>query len=251
MNDDQLLRYSRHILLPQIDIQGQEKLSKSCVLIVGLGGLGCPAALYLAASGVGKIIICDSDRVDLTNLQRQILHTTESVGKTKTSSVELALHQINPHIKIIPLTKRITEDMMQEDITHVDAIIDASDNFTTRYLINRIAYHHQIPLISGAVVRFEGQVTVFDHRKRASPCYQCLYPESGDENDENCAIMGVFAPLAGIIGSIQAAEVIKVLLNIGETLSGRLLLLDGLTMQARTVKINKDPKCSVCGRLVV
>lgn len=251
MNDDQLLRYSRHILLPQIDIQGQEKLSKSCVLIVGLGGLGCPAAMYLAASGVGKIIICDSDQVDLTNLQRQILHDTQSVGEAKTSSAERTLSGINPSIEIIALKQRISEDVMLEHIARVDAIIDASDNFATRNLINRMSHRYKKPLISGAVVRFEGQVTIFDHRIKSEPCYHCLFPESGDENDENCAIMGVFAPLAGIIGSIQAAETIKVLLNIGETLSGRLLLLDGLTMQVRTVRINKDPECSVCGGVVV
>ncbi len=249
MNDDQLLRYSRHILLPQIDISGQEKLSKSCVLIVGLGGLGCPAALYLAASGIGKLIICDADQVDLTNLQRQILHTTQSVGETKTSSAERVLHQINPYIEIVPLMKRITEDLIPEQITEVDAIIDASDNFTTRHLINRIAYRYQKPLISGAVVRFEGQVTVFDHRNQANPCYQCLFPEQSSDDDINCAVMGVFAPLAGVVGSIQAAETIKLLLDIGETLVGRLLLLDGLTMQLRTVRISRDPECDVCSKV--
>ena len=251
MNDDQLLRYSRHILLPQIDISGQEKLSKSCVLIVGLGGLGCPAALYLAASGVGKLIICDADQVDLTNLQRQVLHTTQSVGEAKTSSAERALYQINPSIEIISLAKRVTEDVMHELITQVDAIIDASDNFTTRYLINRITYRYQKPLISGAVVGFEGQVTVFDHRNHVNSCYQCLFPEQSIDNNVNCAVMGVFAPLAGVVGCIQAAETIKLLIGIGETLSGRLLLLDGLTMQLRTVKINKDPECDVCSKIVV
>lgn len=160
MNDDQLLRYSRHILLPQIDINGQEKLSKSCVLIVGLGGLGCPAALYLAASGIGRLIICDSDQVDLTNLQRQILHTTQSIGLSKTSSAERALNQINPTIEIVPLAERITEHVIQAHITQVDAIIDASDNFTTRNFINQICYRYKKPLISGAVIRFEAQVTV-------------------------------------------------------------------------------------------
>jgi molybdopterin/thiamine biosynthesis adenylyltransferase len=246
LNDDQLLRYSRHILLPQIDINGQEKLSKSCVLIVGLGGLGCPAALYLAASGIGRLIICDSDQVDLTNLQRQILHTTQSIGLSKTSSAERALNQINPTIEIVPLAERITEHVIQAHITQVDAIIDASDNFTTRNFINQICYRYKKPLISGAVIRFEAQVTVFDHRKQQSPCYQCLFPKQSNDSDENCAVMGVFAPLAGVVGSIQAAETIKVLLEIGETLSGRLLLLDGLTMQLRIVKINKDPECSVC-----
>ncbi|HMU63501.1 MAG: molybdopterin-synthase adenylyltransferase MoeB [Nitrosomonas sp.] len=251
MNDDQLLRYSRHILLPQIDINGQEKLSKSCVLIVGLGGLGCPAALYLAASGINKLIICDPDLVDLTNLQRQILHTTQSVGEAKTSSAERTLYQINPTIEIISLKKRITEDVLQEYISQVDAIIDASDNFITRNLISQMCYHHKKPLISGAVTGFNGQITVFDHRKQENPCYQCLFPELNTDSDVNCAVMGVFAPLAGVIGSIQAAETIKVLLDIGTTLSGRLLLLDGLTMQLRTIKINKDPDCHVCGAVAV
>lgn len=221
------------------------------MLTVGLGGLGCPATLYLAASGVGKLIICDPDQVDLTNLQRQILHTTQSVGEAKTSSAKRALYQINPTIEIVPLTEQITEDVIQEHITQVDAIIDASDNFTTRNLINQMCYRYKKPLISGAVTRFEGQITVFDHRKQESPCYQCLFPEQSNISDMNCAVMGVFAPLAGVIGSIQAAETIKVLLDIGETLSGRLLLLDGLTMQLRTVKINKDPECSVCRKVAI
>ncbi|MDV6344966.1 HesA/MoeB/ThiF family protein [Nitrosomonas sp. Is37] len=246
MNDSQLLRYSRHILLPQIDVRGQEKLTQSCVLIVGAGGLGSPAALYLAASGIGKIVICDKDNVDLTNLQRQIIHYTDAIGEPKTTSARRTLHHINPEVEIITLQEQVTEEMLVHLLSSADAVVDASDNFATRHAINQACIIQKKPLISGAVMRFDGQVSVFDLRYADNPCYHCLFPLSGEDNDPNCAVMGVFAPLAGIIGCTQAAETIKVLLGIGETLSGRLLLLDGLTMKWRTINLKKDPACEAC-----
>lgn len=246
MNDHQLLRYSRHILLPQIDIRGQEKLTESCVLIIGAGGLGSPAALYLAASGIGRIIICDKDHVDLTNLQRQIIHTTNAIGLPKTTSAQRMLHHINPEVEIIALQEQVTEDSLLHLLSSVDAVVDATDNFATRHAINQACLFHKKPLISGAVVRFNGQVSVFDLRKANSPCYHCLFPMFGEDDDPNCAIMGVFSPLAGIIGCTQAAETIKVLLEIGETLNGRLLLLDGLAMKWRAINLKKDPACEAC-----
>ncbi len=246
MDDQQLLRYSRHLLLPEIDISGQEKLTQSSVFILGAGGLGSPAALYLAASGVGKLIVCDHDQVDLTNLQRQILHETASIGKFKADSARNTLQRINPEIEIISLPEYATAQLLNQEIRNVDAVIDASDNFSTRHLINQACIVHCKPLISAAAVSFTGQITVFDLRHPDSPCYHCLFPDSGDSDDPACAVMGVFSPLTGIIGCIQAAETIKVLLGIGETLHGRLLLLDGLTMRWRSLKLSKDLQCMMC-----
>ena len=246
MNDQQLLRYSRHLLLPEIDIPGQEKLAHSSVFILGAGGLGSPAAFYLATSGIGKLIICDHDQVDLTNLQRQILHETASIGRYKTDSARDTLQRINPEIEIISLPEYATAHLLNREIGNVDAVVDASDNFSTRHLINQACLTHHKPLISAAAVRFTGQITVFDLRHPDSPCYHCLFPDSGDSDDPACAIMGVFSPLTGIIGCIQAAETIKVLLGIGETLQGRLLLLDGLAMRWRSLKLKKDPRCPAC-----
>lgn len=246
MDDQQLLRYSRHILLPEIDIAGQEKLIRSSAFILGAGGLGSPAALYLAASGIGKLVICDHDQVDLTNLQRQILHNTASIGKSKADSAKNTLQHINPQIKIIPLSEYATPDLLNKEIGEVDIVVDASDNFSARHLLNQACLIHRKPLISGAAVRFSGQVTVFNFRQDNSPCYHCLFPDSGESDDPECAVMGVFSPLTGIIGCIQAAETIKVLLEIGETLHGRLLLLDGLTMRFRSFTLSKDPHCPAC-----
>lgn len=246
MDDQQLLRYSRHILLPEIDIAGQEKLIRSSAFILGAGGLGSPAALYLAASGIGKLVICDHDQVDLTNLQRQILHNTASIGKSKADSAKNTLQHINPQIKIIPLSEYATPDLLHKEIGEVDIVVDASDNFSARHLLNQACLIHRKPLISGAAVRFSGQVTVFNFRQDNSPCYHCLFPDSGESDDPECAVMGVFSPLTGIIGCIQAAETIKVLLEIGETLHGRLLLLDGLTMRFRSFTLSKDPHCPAC-----
>ncbi|HRQ04483.1 MAG TPA: HesA/MoeB/ThiF family protein [Nitrosomonas halophila] len=247
MNDRQLLRYSRHLLLPEIDLSGQDKLMQSRVMIVGAGGLGSPAALYLAASGIGKLVICDHDRVDLTNLQRQILHETAAIGRLKADSAQDTLRRINPDIEIVSLPQRASIGLLTKEVYEVDAVVDACDNFPTRHAINQVCLKYRKPLISGAVMRFDGQVTVFDLRQQESPCYHCLFPESGESEDPNCALMGVFSPLAGIIGCMQAAETIKVLIGMGETLNGRLLLLNGLNMRWRSLKLQKDPACPACG----
>lgn len=247
MNDHQLLRYSRHILLPQIDIKGQEALIRSRALIIGAGGLGSPLAMYLAASGIGKIIICDNEKVDLTNLQRQIIHSNASIGMPKTSSAKKMLAGINPEVDVIALQEYVAEDQLRQLAAEVDIVIDASDNFATRHQINTACVLNKKPLVSGAVVRFEGQVTVFDLRHDNSPCYHCLFPaQANDDENMHCATLGVFSPLVGIIGSIQAAEAIKILLGIGESLNGRLLLLDGLATKWRTIKLIKDLDCTVC-----
>jgi len=247
MNDDQLLRYSRHILLPQIGIPGQEKLIKSRALIIGLGGLGSPVAMYLAASGIGELILCDNDNVDLTNLQRQAIHNSETVGMSKVQSATKAIAKINPEIRVVAIQKYVDEERLQELVKKADVVIDASDNFVTRHAINQVCVIHKKPLVSGAAIRFNGQISVFDLRSSNSPCYHCLFSKDGSNEDMHCAIMGVFSPLVGVIGSMQAAEAIKILLNIGKTLNGRLMLLDGLTMEWRSVKLNKDPACAICG----
>lgn len=246
MNDNQLLRYSRHILLPQIDIAGQEKLSRSRVLIIGAGGLGSPIALYLAASGVGSLIICDGDQVDLTNLQRQIIHDSDSIGLAKVLSAQRSLARINSEVEVTTIQEQVDAAKLLQLAAEVDAVVDASDNFGTRYHVNHACVFHKKPLISGAAVRFDGQVSVFDLRYADSPCYHCLYPIDGEHEDMPCAIMGVFSPLVGIIGSLQAAETLKILLNIGKSLNGRLQLLDGLTMNWRSIRLHKDPACPVC-----
>ena len=246
MNDSQLLRYSRHILLPQIGYEGQHQLVSSHALIVGAGGLGSPVALYLAASGVGQLTICDFDTVDLTNLQRQIIHTTVSVGMNKAISAQQAIDEINPEIIVNTIAQKSTEAEFQQLIKQADVVIDCSDNFATRYLLNRVCFQHKKPLVSGAAIGFEGQVTVFDFRNQASPCYHCLFPDNGEESDLRCATNGVFAPLVGMIGTTQAAEALKLLMQIGENLQGRLMLLDALSMQWRTIKLARDPACLVC-----
>ena len=246
MDDNQLLRYSRHILLPQIDIQGQETLVNSCALIIGAGGLGSPVAMYLAASGVGKLIICDHDTVDLTNLQRQIIHDTHAIGTLKAHSAKKTLARINPDVNVVTLNKYVDDNTLLQLVSETDVVIDASDNFPTRHLVNKACITLKKPLVSGAAVRFEGQVTVFDLRDENSPCYHCLFPMNGNDDDMPCATMGVFSPLVGIIGCTQAAEALKILLGIGETLNGRVQLLDGLTMQWRSIKLYKDPDCGMC-----
>lgn len=246
MNDSQLLRYSRHILLPQIGYEGQHQLVRSHALIVGAGGLGSPVALYLAASGVGQLTICDFDTVDLTNLQRQIIHTTRRVGMNKAISAQQAIDEINPEVIVNTIVQKSTEVEFQQLIKQADVVIDCSDNFATRYLLNRVCFQHKKPLVSGAAIGFEGQVTVFDFRNETSPCYHCLFPDNGEESDLRCATNGVFAPLVGMIGTTQAAEALKLLMQIGENLQGRLMLLDALSMQWRTIKLARDPACLVC-----
>lgn len=248
VNDQQLLRYSRHILLPQIAYEGQEKLAQSHALIVGAGGLGSPTALYLGAGGVGKLTICDFDNVDLTNLQRQVIHTTQSVGINKAVSAQQSLQAINPEISIIPILKKSTEEEFTALAREADVVIDCSDNFRTRYTLNRICFNLKKPLVSGAAIGFEGQITVFDFRHEDSPCYHCLFPDMGADDEMRCAENGVFAPLVGMIGTAQAAEAMKLLLGIGESLQGRLLLLDSLAMEWRSIKLSRDPGCAVCGK---
>ncbi len=247
MNDNQLLRYSRHILLPQIGYEGQDKLVNSHALIVGAGGLGAPAALYLAAGGVGKLTICDFDVVDLTNLQRQIIHTTQSVGLNKAVSAKQTLQTINPEVIVETVLKKSTEEAFTALINNVDVVIDCSDNFATRYALNRICFKLNKPLVSGAAIGFEGQITVYDFRNEVSPCYNCLFPDTGENSETRCADNGVFAPLVGMIGTTQANEAMKLLLGIGKSLQGRLLLLDALAMEWREIKLKRDAACKVCG----
>lgn len=249
MTDEQLLRYSRHILLPEIGVEGQEKLLASSALIVGAGGLGSPAALYLAAAGVGTITLADGDAVDLTNLQRQILHTTDSIGKAKAESGRAALAKINPQVKLVPIRQRLGEEALDPLVASSSVVLDCSDNFATRHAVNRACVRHRKPLVSGAAVRFDGQVSVFDLRDELSPCYHCLFPENAELEEMRCAVMGVFAPLTGIIGTVQAAEALKLLAGVGETLKGRLMILDALAMQWRTIKLARDPGCAVCARV--
>jgi molybdopterin/thiamine biosynthesis adenylyltransferase len=246
MNDKQLLRYSRHILLPQIAYEGQEKLTKSRALIVGAGGLGSPAALYMAAGGVGELTICDFDTVDLTNLQRQIIHTTQSVGINKAVSAKCTLNAMNPDVVVNTVQDKSTEQAFEKLIMAADVVLDCSDNFATRYALNRLCFKLKKPLVSGAAIGFEGQVTVFDFRHQTSPCYHCLFPDDGSETEMRCSENGVFSPLVGMIGTTQAAEAMKLLMSIGQSLEGRLLLLDALNMEWRTIKLSKDQQCAVC-----
>ena len=247
MNDNQLLRYSRHILLPKIGYEGQEKLVNSHVLIVGAGGLGSPVALYLGASGIGHLTICDFDVIDLTNLQRQIIHTTANVGFNKAVSAKQAIYQINPEVFVQAVQQKSSEAEFSELVGKADVVIDCSDNFATRYALNRVCFTLKKPLVSGAAIGFEGQISVFDFRHSNSPCYHCLYPDTGEDTDMRCSENGVFAPLVGMIGTTQAAEALKLIMQIGESLQGRLLLLDAFNLEWRTIKLKRDPQCAVCG----
>lgn len=248
MQDDLLLRYSRHIMLPQIEYAGQEKLTQSHALIIGAGGLGAPVAMYLAAAGVGTLTISDFDNVDMTNLQRQIIHTTASVGQNKARSAQATIANLNPGVNVHVVPERLSAEALVGRVAMADVVIDCSDNFATRYMLNQLCFENKTPLVSGAAIRFEGQLSVFDFRHAESPCYHCLYPDVGDDQELRCADNGVFAPLVGMIGTAQAAEAIKVLLNIGQTMQGRLLLLDALSAEWRTIKLSKDPACKVCGQ---
>ena len=248
MNDDQLLRYSRHILLPEFGVEGQEKLNSAHALVIGAGGLGSPVTLYLAAAGVGTLTICDGDQVDLTNLQRQIVHRSESIGRNKVDSARDTLASINPGVRVHALAERVAGARLDALVADADVVLDGCDNFSTRHAVNRACVKHRKPLVSGAGVRFDGQISVFDMRADDAPCYACLFPEDAESEEVRCAVMGVFAPLTGIVGTIQAAEALKVLTGVGKTLAGRLLLLDALTMDLRTVGLKKDPACAVCGK---
>lgn len=249
MNDHQLLRYSRHILLDSVGIEGQEQLLKSKALIIGAGGLGSPAALYLAASGVGTLMLCDHDTVDLSNLQRQIIHRTSSIGQPKVCSAERTLKEINPDVSCIALETHVEPTQLQKLVAEVDVVLDCSDNFETRYAINRVCRSNRTPLVSGAAILMHGQVAVFDFRQSNVPCYCCIFPEEIEAPELRCATTGVFAPLVGMIGSIQAAEALKLLLGIDRGLAGQLLLVDAFDMTFSRSAVNRDPVCLACGSL--
>ncbi len=245
MNKEQLSRYGRHINLPQVTESGQETLLSSRALIIGMGGLGSPIAMYLAASGVGNLILADFDQVELSNLQRQIAHTTDRIGQLKTHSARTACLDLNPNINIETIDYALDENDLGEVVKAVDIVIEGSDNFPTRFAVNSACVRHKKPLVSGAAIRFDGQVSVFHGDKKDAPCYRCLYKDGG-ETAESCAVTGVFAPLVGIIGTVQAMEALKILIGIGQPLESRLLLLDGLAMQWQEIQLSKDPKCPVC-----
>jgi molybdopterin/thiamine biosynthesis adenylyltransferase len=245
VNDEQLLRYSRQIMLSDVDIEGQEKLLSARALIIGLGGLGSPVAMYLAAAGVGHLILADFDAVDLTNLQRQIAHTNDRIGMNKSVSAAQALRELNPEVQIECIEQVLDADNLAVQVKSADVVVDCTDNFTTRFAINTACVAAKVPLVSGAAIRLEGQIAVFDSREQNSPCYRCLYEEDGD--DLTCAANGVLAPLVGIIGSMQALECIKLICGFGSSLAGRLLLLDARYSQWRELKLPKDPECPVCG----
>ena len=248
MNDQQLLRYSRHILLPEIGIEGQERLRAGAALVVGAGGLGCPAALYLTAAGIGRLVLADSDQVDLTNLQRQILYRTDSVGRSKVDAARAALLSLNPEVDVVSLKARIDAKEVEPLVARADVVLDCSDNFPTRHALNRACVKHAKPLVSGAAIRFEAQLMVFDLRRADAPCYACLFPEDGDVEEVQCSVMGVFAPLTGVIGAMQAAEAIKFVTGAGESLSGRMVMFDAKSADWRTVRVKRDPACRVCGK---
>lgn len=249
LDDRQLQRYSRHILLNEIGIDGQRRIHRSRMLVIGAGGLGSPAAFYLASAGVGRITLVDGDTVDLTNLQRQILHTTERIGQPKAESGRAALAAINPEVEVVALAQRVDGPQLQALVAGHDVVLDCSDNFATRQAVNRACVAHRRPLVSGAAIRFDGQLAVFDLRQPQAPCYACLFP-AGAADEERCAVMGVFAPLTGVVGTLQAAEALKLAAGeataIGASMSGRVLLIEALGMTLRTVRLARDPHCEVC-----
>lgn len=246
LNDAQLLRYSRHVLLPQLGIEGQERITEASVLVVGAGGLGCPVALYLGASGVGHLHIADDDVVDLTNLQRQIGHANERIGASKAESLAQSVRALNPEIEVLAILSRLEGEALQEAVSRVDLVVDASDNFATRHAINRACFSAKKILVSGAALGFSGQLAVFDPRQADSPCYHCLFPETADEAPLRCADAGVFSPLVGVIGAAQALEALKCLAPTGQTLAGKLLLWDALATDVRSLNVPRDSACPVC-----
>ena len=247
LTDDKLLRYSRHILLEDFDIEKQLTLTKSHALIIGAGGLGCPAALYLASSGIGKITLCDDDTVEMSNLQRQIAHGESDIGKGKVDSLKESLNAINPNVYVKTINQRLAGKALTEAVQACDIVLDCSDNFSTRFAVNAACVEHKKPLVSAAAIRTEAQLSVFDSRDELSPCYRCLYQEQNNEN-LNCSDSGVLAPLVGIMGSWQALEAIKVLTSFGDSLIGKLLVLDLKYAQTRQLKLKKDPNCPCCKR---
>lgn len=248
MNDDQLLRYSRHLLLEEIDVGGQEKLLKSHALVVGAGGLGSAAAPYLAAAGVGHITLVDHDDVELTNLQRQIMHAEGSVGKSKVASGKEFLQNLNSSIRIETVQTKATSNLLDELLPNVSVVLDCTDNFSTRHLINAACVKHQIPLVSGSALKFDGQISVFDSRNPSSPCYACIFSPDEQLEEVSCASMGIFSPLVGVIGAMQAAQALQMLIGFGEALVGRMLLWNGLTTQIDEIRISRNPECPVCGK---
>jgi molybdopterin/thiamine biosynthesis adenylyltransferase len=247
MDDTQLLRYSRHILLSELGVDAQQRFGESHALIVGVGGLGNPVAQFLAAAGVGTLTLVDADDVDLTNLQRQILFDTKSVGRPKVEAAGARIRDVNPEVRVMVVPERVGLNRLHALAASADVVADCTDNFATRHAINRACVGARKPLVSGAAIRFDGQVAVFDARDRANPCYHCLFGDGDEFEETRCATMGVFAPLVGIIGATQAAEALKLLSGAGRSLAGRLLLLDALTMEWREVRVVKDPRCPVCG----
>jgi adenylyltransferase/sulfurtransferase len=247
MDDETLLRYSRQILLPEIDIDGQQQLLESSAAVFGLGGLGSPVALYLAAAGVGRLVLVDFDQVELSNLQRQIIHHTSDLGRLKVESARDSVHAINPHVRVETISRVLEGAELAAVVAGVDVVVDGTDNFPTRFGLNAACHAARKPLVSGAAIRFEGQVSVYYPGQHDSPCYRCLYDDGGGVN-ETCTQTGVVAPLLGIIGSVQALETLKVLMKIGQRLTGRLLLLDALNMEWHTMRFQRDPACPVCGK---
>lgn len=247
MNDDQLLRYSRHILLEEIGIEGQQRILDGHVLVIGAGGLGSPVALYLGSAGVGHITVVDHDTVDVTNLQRQIAHTLERVGQPKVASLVQAIAAINPEAHVTPVMARADAALLDTLVARADVVLDCCDNFSTRHQVNAACVKHRKPLVSGAAIRFDGQISVYDPRSPSSPCYACVFPSDDNFEETRCATMGVFAPLVGIIGSMQAAEALKLLSGAGSSLAGRLLMLDGRNLEWHEVRLPRNPGCAVCG----
>lgn len=247
MNDEQLLRYSRHILLDEVGIEGQERLLASHALVIGAGGLGSPVALYLASAGVGHITLVDHDAVDATNLQRQVAHTLARVGRPKAESAREAMSAINPDPQITTVLQRADATLLDHLVLQAQVVLDCTDNFATRHAINRACVRHGVPLVSGAAIRFDGQLAVYDPHDQGSPCYACVFPESDDMEEVRCATMGVFAPLVGIVGTMQAAEALKILTGMGSQLVGRLLMLDGRSMAFTDIRMGRQPGCAVCG----
>jgi molybdopterin/thiamine biosynthesis adenylyltransferase len=246
MNDQELLRYSRHILLDDIGIEGQEKILSSHVVVIGAGGLGSAAAPYLAAAGVGKITLIDHDVVDLTNLQRQIMHRQNSIGMAKVSSAKTMLQELNPHLTVVTLEQKVTAELLDELLPNTTVVLDCTDNFTSRHLINAACVKHKTPLVSGAAIRFDGQLTVIDPRQKGTPCYACLFPKDQKFDEVQCSTMGVFSPLVGIIGAMQSAQALQVITDVGKSLCGKLLLWDARSTQIDMIELHQRDNCEVC-----
>jgi len=248
MNDEQLLRYSRHVLLEDIDVAGQEKLLVAHALVIGAGGLGSAAAPYLAAAGVGKITLVDHDRVEITNLQRQIMHTQESIGQKKVVSGKSFLERLNPEVVVDIIEAKADDSLLDRLLPTINIVLDCTDNFVTRHMINRLCVMHQVPLVSGSALRFDGQMSVFDSRNKTSPCYACIFSPEEQFEEVSCASMGIFSPLVGIIGAMQAAQALQLLIGFGEPLVGRMLLWNARNTQIDEIRVSRNPQCLVCGQ---